>query len=184
MKNTKKLGVIIGSLRKESFNRIVAEYMTSQLPDSVEWEELEIADLPLYNQDYDDQQIDSYDRIRKQIKACDAILIVTPEHNRTMSAALKNAIDVASRPHDDSAWKNKKVAVATASPGAYGGRMSGIDVRKSMQMLSAEVMISPEAYLSRISESIEDGKVTNEKTQDFIKKFVDSVVEFMGADNE
>ncbi|MBO1530550.1 NAD(P)H-dependent oxidoreductase [Psychrobacter sp. F1192] len=174
------IALIIGSLRKASINRKFAEYIVSQIPDSIKVSEVNIADLPLYNQDYDDMTIDSYERVRAQLKAADAVLIVTPEHNRTMPAALKNVVDIAPRPHGNSVWTGKKVAVVTASPSTYGGRSSGLDVRKSMQMLSAQMMISPEVYLGHATDSLnEDGSVS-ERTQKFLQKFVDELVEFVG----
>ena len=174
------IALIIGSLRKESINRKFAEYIVSQIPDSITVSEVDIADLPLYNQDYDDTTIESYERVRAQLKAADAVLIVTPEHNRTMPAALKNVVDIASRPFKESVWTGKKVAVVTASPSTYGGRSSGLDVRKSMQMLSAQMMISPEVYLGHATDSLnEDGSVS-ERTQKFLQKFVDELVEFVG----
>ena len=172
------IALIIGSLRKASINRKFAEHIVSQIPDSIRVSEVDIADLPLYNQDYDDMTIDSYERVRTQLKAADAVLIVTPEHNRTMPAALKNVVDIASRPHGNSVWTGKKVAVVTASPGTYGGRSSGLDVRKSMQMLSAQTMISPEVYLGRALDSLnEDGSVS-ERTQKFLQKFVNEFIAF------
>lgn len=182
MQSSKKLGLIIGSLRDGSFNRTVAEYIVSQLPEHVQWQEIKIADLPLYNQDYDyeDTQPESYSRVRQQIKDSDAVLIVTPEHNRTMPAALKNVIDIASRPHGSSVWTDKKVALVTASPSTYGGRGSGFDFRKSMQALSAQVMVSPERYLSNISEAIEDGQLTSERTKKYLQQYVDGLVNFIG----
>lgn len=180
MDKTMTVSLIIGSLRDASINRKFAEFIVAQLPEPVKVEEVNIADLPLYNQEYDEQDIASYTRVRKQLKNADAVLIVTPEYNRTMPAALKNVIDVASRPYNDSVWTAKKVAVVTASPGAYGGRASGLDVRKSMQMLSAQMMISPEVYLSRASDSLDDeGKVVP-KTQEFLKKFVSEFIKFIG----
>lgn len=180
MSESKNIALIIGSLRKESINRKFAEYIVSQIPESLTVEEVNIADLPLYNQDYDDTTIDSYERVRHQLKNADAVLIVTPEHNRTMPAALKNVIDIASRPYKESVWEGKKVAVVTASPGTYGGRVSGLDVRKSMQMLSAQMMISPEVYLGHATDSLnEDGSVS-ERTQKFLQKFVDEFVVFAG----
>lgn len=175
-----RVALIIGSLRAESINRKFAEYIVSQLPDGIEVEEVKIADLPLYNQDDEERDIDSYNRVRRQLKAADAVLIVTPEHNRTIPAALKNVIDIGSRPYGESVWTDKKVAVVTASPGNYGGRASGLDVRKSMQMVSARMMIRPEVYLSRANDSLdEEGKVVP-KTQAFLKKFVNGFVEFIG----
>lgn len=173
------VALIIGSLREASINRKFAEYIVSQIPDSIEVEEVNIADLPLYNQDYDNQDIANYTRVRKQLSQADAVLIVTPEHNRTMPAALKNVIDIGSRPHGKSVWTDKKVAVVTASPGTYGGRVSGLDVRKSMQMLSAQMMVSPEVYLGRAAESLDENGQVSERTQKFLKRFVDGFVEYI-----
>ncbi len=175
------IALIIGSLRKESINRKFAEYIVSQMPESITVKEINIADLPLYNQDYDETTIDSYERVRQQMSAADAVLIVTPEHNRTMPAALKNVIDIASRPYKESVWHDKKVAVMTASPSNYGGISSGLDVRKSMQMLSANMMVSPEVYLSQATDSLtETGEVT-ERTQRYLQKFIDDLVAFAGS---
>lgn len=181
MSKSTNIALIIGSLRKESINRKFAEYIVSQIPEGVTIEEVNIADLPLYNQDYDDTTIDSYERVRQQLKAADTVLIVTPEHNRTMPAALKNVIDIASRPHGDSAWTDKKVAVVTASPGTYGGRASGLDVRKSMQMLSAQVMIAPEVYLGHATDSLDEDGNVSERTQKFLQKFVKALLAFSGS---
>lgn len=175
------IALIIGSLRKESINRKFAEYIVSQLPESIRVEEVNIADLPLYNQDYDDTTIDSYERVRQQLKAADAILIVTPEHNRTMPAALKNVIDIASRPYKESVWTYKKVAVVTASPSNYGGINSGLDVHKSMQMLSAQMMISPEVYLSQATDSLNEDESVSERTQKYLQRFINELVEFVGS---
>ena len=172
------IALVIGSLREESINRKFAEYIVSQLPESVTVNEVNIADLPLYNQDYDGTTIESYERVRQQIKDADAVLMVTPEHNRTMPAALKNVIDIGSRPYGSSVWTDKKVAVVTASPGTYGGRSSGLDVRKSMQMLSAKMMISPEVYLSHATDSLDEEGVSSERTQKFLQKFASELAKF------
>ena len=174
------IALIIGSLRKESINRKFAEYMVSQMPESVTIKEVYIADLPIYNQDYDDTTIDSYERVRQQLKGADAVLIVTPEHNRTMPAALKNVVDIASRPYKESVWTHKKVAVVTASPGSFGGINSGLDVRKSMQMLSAQMMIDPEIHLSRATDSLNDDGSVSPRTQKFLQRFVTDFLDFAG----
>ncbi|MGM8872330.1 NADPH-dependent FMN reductase [Psychrobacter sp. 2Y5] len=177
------IALIIGSLRAASINRKFAEYIVSQMPDNVDIQEVHIADLPVYNQDFDETTIDSYERVRRQLKAADAVLIVTPEHNRTMPAALKNVIDIGSRPYKENIWTSKKVAVATASPSTYGARDSGLDVRKSMQMLSAKVMISPEVYLGNATDSLDEEGQVSERTQKFLQRFVDSFVDFAGNTN-
>lgn len=178
------IALVIGSLRKESINRKFAELMVSQMPDGINVEEVHIADLPIYNQDFDETTIESYERVRKQLKAADAVLIVTPEHNRTMPAALKNVIDVASRPYTENIWTAKKVAVVTASPSTYGARDSGLDVRKSMQMLSAQMMISPEVYLGNATDSLDDEGKVSERTQKYLQRFVDAFIIFAGHISE
>ena len=164
------IALIIGSLRKESINRKFAEYMVSQMLESVSIKEVYIAD--------------SYERVRKQLKNADAVLIVTPEHNRTMPAALKNVIDIGSRPYKENVWTAKRVAVVTASPSTYGARDSGLDVRKSMQMLSAQMMISPEVYLGNATDSLDDAGEVSERTQKFLQRFVDEFVVFAGQTSE
>lgn len=154
------IALIIGSLRKESINCKFAKYIVSQMPDHVNIKEVGIADLPLYNQNYDDTTIDSYERVRQQLKNADAVLIATPEHKRTMPAALKNIVDITSRPYKKSVWTHKKVTVVTASPGSFGGINSGLDVRKNMQMLSAQMMIDPETHLSRATDSLNEVAVS------------------------
>lgn len=172
------VGLIIGSLRTDSINRKFAEFIVSQLPKNITVREIKISDLPLYNQDYDDLTIESYERVRHDIKQADAILIVTPEHNRTMPAALKNVIDIGSRPFKQSVWANKKVAVVTASPSSYGGINSGLDVRKSMQHLSVQMMINPEIFLSHATDSLDDEGNVIERTQEFLQKFIEAFTEF------
>ena len=168
---TTRIALIIGSLSKQSINRAVAEHIAAQAPAGVEIEEVQIGDLPLYTQDLDTESVPAYDRVRAQIKAADAVLIVSPEHNRAMPAALKNLVDIASRPFGQNVWSGKKVAIATASPGSYGGIHAGLQIRQSLQMLGAEVLINPEVFLSRANAALENGKVTDERTAQFLNKF-------------
>ena len=184
MSRSINIALIIGSLRKESINRKFAEYIVSHMPDGINVDEVRIADLPLYNQDFDETTIESYERVRQQLKAADAVLIVTPEHNRTMPAALKNVVDIGSRPYKESVWTHKKVAVVTASPGSFGGINSGLDVRKSMQMLSAQMMIAPEIHLSRAIDSLNDDGSVSPRTQKFLQRFVTDFVDFAGQTSE
>uniref|UniRef100_UPI00359FDBD7 NADPH-dependent FMN reductase n=1 Tax=Neisseria sp. TaxID=192066 RepID=UPI00359FDBD7 len=94
-----KIALVIGSLSKQSINRAVAGYIAAQAPAGVAIEEVQIRDLPLYTQDLDAESVPQYERVRAQLKAADAVLIVSPEHNRAMPAAVKNLIDIASRPY-------------------------------------------------------------------------------------
>lgn len=168
------IAVIIGSISRNSLNRKVANHITQALGEHT-ISEVRIDDLPLYTQDRDAEQIDSYDRIRAQIAAADAVLIVSPEHNRSMPAAMKNALDIASRPNGANLWVNKKVAIVTASPGSYGGINSGMHLRQSLQALGATVMVAPEVYLSQAHLAFgEDGLVNNERTANFLNRFASS----------
>ena len=105
---TKHIALVIGSLRRDSINRKVAQYIQNIAPSSWQITEVQIGDLPVYNQDFDEQSIAQYDRIRAQIAAADAVLFVTPEHNRSIPAALKNLLDVASRPACKGVWAGKR----------------------------------------------------------------------------
>lgn len=163
-----KIAFIIGSLSQQSINRHVANEILKNAPQDIEIEEIQINDLPLYTQDLDDQTIPAYDRIRQQIKEAEAVLIVSPEHNRSVPAALKNVIDIATRPFGQNVWANKKVAIVAASPGAYGGINSGVDLRKIMHAVGANVLNQPEVYLSRASLEID------ERTAGFLAKFANT----------
>ena len=166
-----RIALIVGSLAKQSLNRAVAQHIAAQAPDGIRVEEVQIDDLPLYTQDRDSETVAPYERVREALKAADAVLIVSPEHNRAMPAAVKNLIDVASRPHGQSVWNGKKVAVVTASPGSYGGLSCGLQIRQSLQALGANVLVSPEVYLSRAHTAVENGAVTDERTERFLNNF-------------
>lgn len=160
-----KIAVIVGSLSQKSINRHVANDILKHTPADVEIVPVQIGDLPLYTQDLDAVSIPAYDRVREQLATTDAVLIVSPEHNRSTPAAVKNVIDIASRPYGQNSWQGKKVAVVTASPGAYGGINSGLHLRQVLHAVGANVLSAPEVYLSRASLEID------ERTAGFLAKF-------------
>lgn len=160
-----KIAVIVGSLSQQSINRNVANEILKSTPSDMEIVPVQIGDLPLYTQDLDAVSIPAYDRVLAQLAAADAVLIVSPEHNRGVPAAVKNVIDIGSRPFGQSVWANKKVAVVTASPGSYGGINSGLHLRQVLQAVGANVLSAPEVYLSRASLQID------ERTAGFLAKF-------------
>lgn len=167
-----KIALVVGSLSRTSINRSIAAYLAAQAPQNVAVEEVLIADLPLYTQDLDNQTVPAYDRVRAQLAQADAVLIVSPEHNRSIPAAVKNLIDAASRPFGQSVWNGKKTAVVTASPGGYGGINSGLHLRQALQSLGADVLIAPEVFLSRANAALdENGNVADERTRKFLNKF-------------
>lgn len=166
------IALIIGSLSQNSLNRKIANHIVKHLPSDITVDEVIIADLPLYTQDLDGDEIASYERVRTQIQSATAVLIVSPEHNHSIPAAMKNVLDIASRPSGQNLWVNKKVAVITASPGSYGGINSGLHLRQSLQAVGADVFRSPEVYLSQAHTAVdEQGQVVNEHTSQFLIKF-------------
>lgn len=176
----KKVGVIVGSLRKESFSRKVAEKMSDMLPEGYAGELVEIGQLPLYNQDFDEGNgPESYDAFRAKIASLDGLIFVTPEYNRGTSAVLKNAMDVASRPWGHNKWGGKPAMVVGVTPGALGAMAAVIDVRKTLAFLNVPVMGQPEAYLSNAGEMFKvDGSFASEEVKGFVQKLVDSYVKF------
>lgn len=170
-----QIALIVGSLSRQSINRSIANFISAQAPDDVSIDLVNIADLPLYTQDLDSETIPAYDRVRAQIAAADAVLFVSPEHNRSMPAAVKNIVDIASRPFGSNLWNGKKVAIVTASPGSYGGINSGLHLRQSLQAIGADVLLSPEVFLSRANTALDaNGQVADERTAGFLKKFADA----------
>src|SRR6185312_6416257 len=112
------IAVLVGSLRKDSINRKVANALAEIAPEGLQLAIVDIGHLPVYNQDGDENPPAEWTAFRKRIKSADAVLFVTPEHNRSVPAALKNALDVGSRPYGKSAWAGKPGAVVSVSPGA------------------------------------------------------------------
>ena len=147
MHRTRDVAVIVGSLRKDSINRKVANALAEVAPASLKLSIVEIGHLPIYNQDGDDAPPAAWTSFRERIRSADAVLFVTPEHNRSVPAALKNAIDIGSRPYGKSAWNAKPGAVVSASPGAIGGFGANHHLRQSLVFLNVPAMQQPEAYL-------------------------------------
>ena len=166
----KKVGIIVGSIRKNSLSGLVAHNIAELLKKEVEVEFIEIADLPLYNQDYDGLEVqpETYTRFRKQVKGVDGLVIVTPEHNRAMPAALKNALDVGSRPWGQSAWNNKKALVISQSPGKLSGFGAATQVKNVLAFLNVHMVAQPEAYLAESHTLFNDkGELVSEDTKKF-----------------
>lgn len=131
----KRIAVIVGSLRKGSFNRKMAKALMKLSPDSLSLEIIEIGDLPLYDQDLDDNPPAAWTGFRERLKKFDGVLFVTPEYNRSVPGVLKNAIDVGSRPYGKNAWAGKPGAVVSVSPGAIGGFGANHHLRQSLVFL-------------------------------------------------
>lgn len=169
---TRNVALIVGSLRKESYTRKAANALVELAPDSLHFEPVEIGNLPLYNQDLDDNPPRPWVDFRDRVRRLDAVLFATPEYNRSVPGVLKNAIDVASRPYGKSAWEHKPAAVLSVSPGGMGAFGANHHLRQSLVFLGMPCMQQPELYLARIAESLDDkGAVKNEKTRELLSKF-------------
>lgn len=167
------IAVIVGSLRKDSINKKVAAHLIELAPDSLALEVVEIAPLELYNQDYDKDSPASYVAFRRRIAAADGVLFVTPEHNRSMPAAMKNAIDIGSRPPGENVWDGKPGAVASASPSMQGGFGANHHLRQSLACLNVFCMAQPEIYLSRADRFFNESGHLTDEARPFLKKFID-----------
>ena len=171
------VAVIVGSLRRESLNRKMAKALIEVAPASLKLEIVEIGALPHYNQDDDEgaKVPQSWSDFRTRIKACDAVLFVTPEYNRSVPGVLKNAIDVGSRPHGQSAWAAKPAAVVSVSPGAIGGFGANHHLRQSLVFLDMPALQQPEAYIGGAAQLFDaSGTLTNESTRTFLRKLLDT----------
>jgi len=151
---TYKIAILVGSLRKGSLNRKVARSICAIRGDNLDCTMVEIGDLPLYNQDYDNQPDEpaAYRRFRGQIAAADGVLFCTPEYNRGVPGVLKNAIDIGSRPAGKSVWNGKPAAIVSASPGSIGGFGANHQLRQACVFLNMPVMQQPEAYLGHVTD--------------------------------
>jgi chromate reductase len=171
----KKVGVLVGSLRRESWSRKIAKAMMLQSPASMVMEGVAIDDLPIYNQDWDDTGYppQPWTALREKIKSYDAFVFVTPEYNRSVPAVLKNALDVASRPHVKNAWSGKPGGVISVSPGSIGGFGANYHIKQTLACLNVAVMPQPEAYIGNASSLFDaDGVLTDSHTLGLLKKFL------------
>lgn len=179
-KNKLHIGVIVGSLRKGSFSRSIANALGELAPDTLELKQIEIGDLPLYNEDLDEENVpESWERLRADIEACDGFIFVTPEYNRSIPAVLKNALDVGSRPYGQSKWDGKPGAIACVTPGTLGAFGAGLTLRQTLAFLNVPLVQQPEVYISRVYELLdESGKLANQSTRDFLKSFLETFEKF------
>lgn len=166
--------VMVGSLRKQAFSRMVANALAGVAPASLALRIIEIGDAPFYNADLEnDTPPAAWTALRKTILGADALLFVTPEYNRSVPAVLKNAIDVGSRPPGKSVFAGKPAAVVSSSPGAIGGFGANHHLRQSLMCLGVSTMPTPEAYVNNVAGLFdEQGNLTNTGTQEFLTKFM------------
>ncbi len=176
-----RIAIVVGSLRQGSINRRIARSICAMEHDRLDCRIVEIGDLPLYNQDYDGNSPEPYDRFRAEIRDSNGILFVTPEYNRGVPGVLKNAIDIGSRPYGKSVWTQKPGAIVSASPGAIGGFGANHQLRQACVFLNMPVMQHPEAYLGHISDDDfnADGLLRDGRTEEFVRNIADAFADWV-----
>ena len=170
-----KIAVIVGSLRKESFNLKIAQTLMGQAPKSLTLNIVEIGNLPMFNEDLENTPLEKWEAFRKEIKDNDGLIFLTPEHNRSIPAVLKNAIDVGSRPYGQNVWDAKPGAIISTSVGNISGFGANHHLRQILVGVNVPVMVQPEVYIGGAAELFDgDGKLINESTGKFLSTFMDA----------
>ena len=172
-----KIAVVVGSLRKESFNHKLAIALAKLAPADFAFEHVRIDDLPLYNQDDDANPAESVKRLKAAVKSSQGLLFVTPEYNRSIPGVLKNAIDHASRPYGQSVWAGKPAGVIGVSVGAIGTSLAQQHLRNVLAYLDVPTLGQPEAFV-QAKEGLfgPDGGIANEDSRKFLQGWVDRYV--------
>ncbi|MGH7097359.1 MAG: NADPH-dependent FMN reductase [Stellaceae bacterium] len=182
MGTVRDVAVFVGSLRKDSINRKMANALVELAPSSLKLSIVEIGQLPLYNQDGDENPPAAWTVFRERVRAADAVLFVTPEYNRSVPAPLKNALDVGSRPYGQSSWNGKPGAVLSASPGAIGGFGANHHLRQSLVFLNVPAMQQPEAYIGGADKLFDtNGKLSNDGTRKFLEHFMQAFADWISV---
>lgn len=178
---TKKIGFFVGSLRKDSYNRKVAEAFANMLPEGYEGVFIKIDDLPFYNEDLETPENApvEWSRFRDEVKELAGVVFVSPEYNRSVPAVLKNALDVGSRPYGQSAWDGKPGLVVTASPGGIGGFGANHHLRQSLVFLNVPTLQQPEAYIGNIANLVDEEGHIVEGTFSFFQTILDAYLDFL-----
>lgn len=174
--NHYQIAVVVGSLRKDSFNRKLANAIVKLAPAEFSFKQLEIGDLPLYNQDDDAQQAASVKRLKAEIAAAQGLLFVTPEYNRSIPGLLKNALDHASRPYGQSAWAGKPAGVLGASVGAIGTALAQQHLRNVLTYLDVPVLGQPEAFVHAREGLFDESGNIGADSRQFLQNWMDRYV--------
>jgi chromate reductase len=174
--NQYKIAVIIGSLRKESFNRKLANAIIKLAPLEFSFQQVPIGDLPLYNQDDDSNQVESVKRLKNEIKTSQGILFVTPEYNRSIPGVLKNAIDHASRPYGQNAWAGKPAGILGVSIGAIGTAVAQQHLRNILVFLNVPTLCQPEVFIQVKDGLFDENGDIGAGSKQFLQNWMDQYV--------
>ena len=167
--------VLVGSLRKVSYNRKMAHALAEAAAGTLALEIVEIGALPLYNEDLEADVPQAWTRFRDRVRPADAVLFVTPEYNRSVPGLLKNAIDVGSRPYGKSVFSRKPAAVVSVTQGVLGAFGANHHLRQSLVFLDMPALQQPEMYIGGAAKLFDqDGRLVNDDTRALLKKFIDA----------
>ena len=175
---TTRIAVIVGSLRQDSWNRKMADALAKLAPADVELVQLEIGDLPLFNQDHEKDPADPVKRLKSEIAAAHGVIFVTAEYNRSIPGVLKNAIDHGSRPHGQNAWQRKPAGVIGVSPGAMGSALAQQHLRNVLAAVDMPTLAQPEAFIHAKDGVIDASGELGEATAKFVKGWLDAYLAF------
>lgn len=176
-----RVALIVGSLREGSYSRAIGLEMKTIAAPGLELELIEIGDLPLYNPDLEtDAPPPAWERFREEVETTEAVLFVTPEYNRSIPGALKNALDVGSRPYGHSIWQGKPAAIVSVSPGALAAFGANHHLRQPLVFLNMPTMQQPEAYIGNVADLLDDdGRLKKDDTNAFLKSFTDAFAKWI-----
>lgn len=184
MSKETNVAVIVGSLRKESFNRKFADALIKLAPSEFSFKHVQIGDLPLYNQDDDDNQAASVKRLKSEISSAHGLLFVTPEYNRSIPGVLKNALDNGSRPYGQSAWAGKPAGVIGVSPGAIGTALAQQHLRNILAYLDVPTLGQPEAFIQMKEGLFDQSGNIGEGSRKFLQGWMDKYVSWIKKHKE
>ncbi|MCF8495694.1 MAG: NAD(P)H-dependent oxidoreductase [Alphaproteobacteria bacterium] len=171
-----KIAVIVGSLRKDSLNRKLADALAKLAPPEFSFHKVKIDDLPLYNQDDDSNQAVSVKRLRDDIAKAQGLLFATPEYNRSIPGVLKNAIDHASRPYGQSVWPGKPAGIVGVSVGVMGTAMAQQHLRNILSHLDVPTLSQPEAFIHAKDGLFDENGNIGSGSKEFFQKWMDRYV--------
>ena len=175
MATPRNIAVLVGSLRRESFTRKIAQTLIKLAPATLDLQMVEIGGVSFYNQDLEPSPPADWLTFRDKLRAADGILFATPEYNRSVPGVLKNAIDVASRPKEKNVFNGKPGAVISVSPGSISGFGANHHLRQMLVFLNVPTMQQPEAYIGHVANMFDqNGNMTNDSTREFLRTFIES----------
>jgi chromate reductase, NAD(P)H dehydrogenase (quinone) len=175
-----RIAVIVGSLRRDSINRQLADAVVRLAPQQFTFKQLQIGDVPLYNQDDETEPIAAVKRLKNEISSAQGVVFVTPEYNRSVPGVMKNAVDAASRPYGQNAWAGKPAGILSASIGPIGGAMAQQHLRNILAYLDMPTLALPEVFM-RVTQGFFDasGGIAAPDTRKFLQSWMDRYTQWV-----